>query len=250
VSAEGYAANQSEVNEIMKEIYVGTSGWAYKAWQPDFFPPKLPQKQFLRYYATKLNAVEVNYTFRHLLSEKTIANWLAETPESFRFVLKAHQSITHFHRLRNVDEPLLRFLSSIQPLAAAHRLGPVLFQLPGLCKADVEGLDSFLAMLPRSLKAAFEFRDESWFQQSTYEVLRKHRAALCIAESEALATPELITAEFVYFRYRKPDYKASERASIATELTRISERAQEIYCFSSTWRAQKARCMRWTCCTN
>ncbi len=77
----------------MKEIYVGTSGWAYKAWQPDFFPPKLPQKQFLHYYATKLNAVEVNYTFRHLLSEKTIANWLTETPESFRFVLKAHQSI-------------------------------------------------------------------------------------------------------------------------------------------------------------
>jgi len=219
------------VNEIMKEIYVGTSGWAYKAWQPDFFPPKLPQKQFLHYYATKLNAVEVNYTFRHLLSEKTIANWLAETPESFRFVLKAHQSITHFHRLRNVDEPLLRFLSSIQPLAAVHRLGPVLFQLPGLCKADAETLDSFLAMLPRSLKAAFEFRDESWFQQSTYEVLRKHRAALCIAESETFSTPQVITADFVYFRYRKPDYQAGERASIATNVTRISERVQEIYCF-------------------
>jgi uncharacterized protein YecE (DUF72 family) len=213
----------------MKEIYVGTSGWAYKAWQPDFFPPKLPQKQFLHYYATKLNAVEVNYTFRHLLSEKTIADWLAETPESFRFVLKAHQSITHFHRLRNKDEPLLRFLSSIQPLAAAHRLGPVLFQLPGLFKAEPEVLDSFLAMLPRSLKAAFEFRDESCFQQSTYEVLRKHRAALCIAESEALSTPEVITADFVYYRYRKPDYQASERASIATELTRISERVQETY---------------------
>jgi len=215
----------------MKEIYVGTSGWAYKAWQPDFFPPKLPQKQFLHYYATKLNAVEVNYTFRHLLSEKTIANWLAETPESFRFVLKAHQSITHFHRLHNVDEPLLRFLSSIQPLAAAHRLGPVLFQLPGLFKTDPETLDSFLAMLPRSLKAAFEFRDESWFEQSTYEVLRKHRAALCIAESEALSTPQVITADFVYFRYRKPDYTASERASIATNVTGISERVQETYCF-------------------
>jgi uncharacterized protein YecE (DUF72 family) len=215
----------------MKEIYIGTSGWAYKAWQPDFFPPKLPQKQFLHYYATQLNAVEVNYTFRHLLSEKTIANWLAETPESFRFVLKAHQSITHLHRLKNVDEALLRFLSSIQPLAAAHRLGPVLFQLPGLFKADPEGLGSFLAMLPRTLMAAFEFRDTSWFQESTYEILRAHRAALCIAEGETLATPEVITAKFVYFRYRKPDYKASERASIVTDLARISERVEEIYGF-------------------
>ena len=213
------------------EIYIGTSGWAYKAWQPDFFPPKLPQKQFLHYYATQLNAVEVNYTFRHLLSEKTIANWLAETPESFRFVLKAHQSITHFHRLRNVDEPLLRFLSSIQPLAAARRLGPVLFQLPGLFKADPEGLGSFLAMLPRSLKAAFEFRDESWFQDSVYGVLRAYRAALCIAESETLATPEVITAKFVYFRYRKPDYNSSERASIVTDLARISGHTDEIYGF-------------------
>jgi uncharacterized protein YecE (DUF72 family) len=215
----------------VKEIYVGTSGWAYKAWQPDFFPPKLPQKQFLRYYATRLNAVEINYTFRHLLSEKTIANWLAETPESFRFALKAHQSITHFHRLKNIDEPLQRFLSSIQPLAAAHRLGPVLFQFPGIFKADLEGLDSFLSMLPRTLKPVFEFRDESWFQQSTYEILHRHRASLCIAESEALATPGVVTADFAYFRYRKPDYEARERAAIATELVKVSERVQEIYCF-------------------
>jgi uncharacterized protein YecE (DUF72 family) len=215
----------------MKEIYIGTSGWAYKTWQPDFFPPKLPQKQFLHYYATKLNAVEVNYTFHHLLSEKTIANWLAETPGSFRFVLKAHQSLTHLRRLRNVDEPLLRFLSSIQPLAAAHRLGPVLFQLPGLFKADPEALDSFLAMLPRSLKAAFEFRDVSWFQQSTYEVLRRHRAGLCMAESEKLVTPEVITADFVYFRYRKPDYTAEERASIVGDLTRTAGRTKELYGF-------------------
>ena len=123
------SADQSEVNEIM-EVYIGTSGWAYKTWQPDFFPPKLPQKQFLRYYATRLNAVEVNYTFHHLLSERTIANWLAETPESFRFVLKAHQSITHVKRLRNVDEPLLRFLSSIRT-CGWHRLRRCFFSFPG-----------------------------------------------------------------------------------------------------------------------
>ena len=215
----------------MRETYIGTSGWAYRAWQPDFFPAKLPQKQFLRYYGTQLNAVEVNYTFHHLLSERTIAGWLAETPASFRFVLKAHQSLTHLRRLRNVDEALLRFLSSIQPLAAAGRLGPVLFQLPGLFKADPETLDSFLAMLPRSLQAAFEFRDVSWFQESTYEVLRRYRAALCMAESEKLVTPEVITAEFAYFRYRKPEYTAEECAAIVANLTRISGRVKEIYGF-------------------
>jgi uncharacterized protein YecE (DUF72 family) len=215
----------------MNEIYIGTSGWAYKAWQPDFFPPKLPQKQFLRYYATQLNAVEVNYTFRHLLSEKTIANWLAETPQDFRFVLKAHQSITHIHRLKNVDEPLARFLSSIQPLAAAGRLGAVLFQLPGLFKADPGTLDSFLAMLPRSLKAALEFRDVSWFTESTYAVLRRRGAALCIAESEDLITPEVLTAEFTYFRYRQPDYSAGERSAIAADLTRVSGQMDKTYCF-------------------
>ena len=129
-------------------VYVGTSGWAYKAWQPQFFPPKLPQKQFLHYYATQLNTVEVNYTFRHLLSEKTIQSWLAETPERFRFVVKAHQSITHFRRLNAAEEPLQRFLSSIQPLASARRLGPVLFQLPEAVKGDAELLDAFLAAVP------------------------------------------------------------------------------------------------------
>jgi len=215
----------------MKGVYVGTSGWAYKAWQPDFFPPKLPQKQFLRHYATQLNAVEVNYTFRHLLSEKTIANWLAETPDEFRFVIKAHQSITHFRRLRNAEEPLQRFLSSIQPLAAAKRLGPVLFQLPEIFKADAQTLDAFLGMLPRTLKGAFEFRDPSWFADSVYEVLRRHRASLCIAHSEALETPEVETADFIYFRYREPNYTAAERASIAANLARTAERLPEVYAF-------------------
>ena len=215
----------------MQEIHVGTSGWAYKAWQPEFFPAKLPQKQFLHYYATRLNAVEVNYTFRHLLSERTIANWLEDTPEGFRFAVKAHQSITHVRRLASAEEPLQRFLSSIQPLAAAGRLGPVLFQLPPMLKADPARLDSFLAMLPRSLKAAFEFRHASWFAEEIYDVLRRRRASLCFAESEQLETPEIVTADFAYFRYRKPGYDAGERTLISARLAAISGRLAETYAF-------------------
>lgn len=131
------------------QLYVGTSGWAYKQWQPDFYPPKLAQTKFLNFYSSKLNAVEVNYTFRHLLSEKTINNWLAQTPDSFRFALKANQAITHIKRLKaGVEEPLNRFLSSVGPLASAGRLGPILFQLPPQMKAAPDVLASFLGMLP------------------------------------------------------------------------------------------------------
>ena len=175
--------------------------------------------------------MEVNYTFRHLLSERTIANWLEDTPEGFRFAVKAHQSITHLRRLSNAEEPLQRFLSSIQPLAAAGRLGPVLFQLPPMLKADAGRLDSFLAMLPRSLKAAFEFRHASWFQEEVYQVLRRHRAGLCFAESEQLETPEIVTADFAYFRYRKPAYDSAERASISARLAAISGRLAQTYAF-------------------
>jgi len=135
------------------QLYVGTSGWAYKAWQPDFYPPKLAQAKFLSYYSSKLTAVEVNYTFRHLLSEKTIGNWLQQTPETFRFALKANQAITHFRKLKDgVEDVLTKFLSSIAPLQQAGRLGPVLFQLPPQMKASAEVLGSFLAVLPKPLQ--------------------------------------------------------------------------------------------------
>ena len=222
---------QANFGSAPQSIFIGTSGWAYKAWQPEFYAPKLPQKQFLSYYATQLTAVEVNYTFRRLLSEKTIANWLAETPATFRFVVKAHQSITHFRHLKNAEEPLQRFLSSIQPVASAKRLGPVLFQLPESVKADTQLLDAFLANLPRALRAAFEFRHTSWFDESIFEVLKRHNAALCIAESDDLQTPEVLTANFAYFRYRRSDYAAPERKMIAAKLAALAGQLDEIYAF-------------------
>jgi uncharacterized protein YecE (DUF72 family) len=177
-------------------LHVGTSGWAYPAWKPVFYPEKLAARKFLSYYATRLDAVEVNYSFRRTISEKTLDNWLQETPEGFAFCVKAHQSITHVRRLRNVEEPLQRFLSSIQPLAAAGKLGPVLFQLPPNLSADPGLLDDFLAQLPRTLRVAFEFRHESWFADEVYRALSKHNAALCFAESDRLTTPIVLTATF------------------------------------------------------
>jgi uncharacterized protein YecE (DUF72 family) len=213
----------------MAQIYFGTSGWAYKAWKPDFYPEDLPQKQFLRYYASQLGAVEVNFTFRNRLSEKTTASWLADTPETFRFTLKANQGITHFKRLKDAQESVRRFLDSVAALHTSGRLGAVLLQLPPNLKADAELLDGFLSDWPRQLRSAWEFRHESWFTEEMFGVLKKHKAALCIAETETLETPETFTADFAYFRFRKPNYTSADRQRIADRIASID--TGDVYAF-------------------
>ncbi len=212
-------------------FHAGTSGWAYAAWKPKFYPAKLPSKEFLKFYATQLNAVEVNYTFRRLLNEKIISSWLEQTPEHFRFVLKAHQAITHLRRLKNAEEPLERFTASVQPLAAAGRLGPVLFQLPPNLKADARLLNSFLELVPRKMRVAFEFRDRSWFTEEVYDILRRNTAALCIAETDELQTPPVWTADFAYFRLRRSDYPKTMRRRIAITMRKRLSECGDIYAF-------------------
>src|SRR5258708_5126030 len=167
----------------MPRLYSGTSGFAYPAWKPDFYPQKLTSKDFLKHYATRLNAVEINYTFRQLPKAATLENWVNATPAGFVFACKAHQRITHFNRLRESEFAEL-FFRAIDPLRAARRLGPVLFQLPPNFKADPPLLAAFLAKLPADIRCAFEFRNASWMTEETYRLLEKHGVALCLAESD------------------------------------------------------------------
>ena len=204
----------------MAQLYVGTSGWAYPTWKPAFYPEKLAQKKFLNYYASKLNAVEVNYTFRQLVKETTIQNWIAETPEHFLFTIKAHQVLTHIKRLKSAEEFFQRFLGTLESLERAGRLGPLLFQLPPNFKADQVVLAEFLAILPRTVRAAFEFRHASWYSEETWATLRARNVALCVAETEERETPDVVTADYAYYRYRKPSYTAEERKAM---LVRIHE---------------------------
>jgi uncharacterized protein YecE (DUF72 family) len=190
----------------MAQLFAGTSGWAYPSWRPDFYPEKLAQKKFLNYYATRLNTVEVNFTFRQLVKETTIQNWMQESPSQFKFGVKAHQVITHIKRLKSTQDFLPRFLATIEPLATAGKLGPVLFQLPPNLKADTALLQDFLASLPRTVPAAFEFRHASWFSDATWDALKSCNVALCVAETETMTTPDVATAPFVYYRFRKPTY--------------------------------------------
>jgi len=212
-------------------LHVGTSGWAYPAWKPVFYPEKLAQKDFLQYYAGRLSAVEVNYSFRQFIKESTLQNWIAGTPERFRFCVKAHQSITHIRRLKNADEQVKRFLDSIQPLAGAGKLGPALFQLPPNMKSDAALLEDFCAQLPRDFQAAFEFRHESWFQDDVFRVLGKRNLALCFAETDELKTPIVLTATYSYYRLRRTDYTADDRRELAERLSRGLQAKREIYAF-------------------
>ena len=195
----------------MAQFFAGTSGWAYPSWKPDFYPPKLAQTKFLTHYSSQLNTVEVNFTFRQLLKETTVQKWLNETPDHFRFGVKAHQVITHIKRLRGTDDFVKRFITTLEPLERAGKLGPVLFQLPPNLKADVELLKNFLPAVPRGVRMAFEFRHASWFSDETYDVLKTSNAALCVAETEERLTPDVTTASFNYYRYRKPEYSAEEQ---------------------------------------
>lgn len=213
----------------MATAYIGTSGWSYSIWKPEFYPKNVPSKDFLKFYATQLNTVEVNFTFRMRLQEKTALGWTSVVDPNFRFVLKANQFITHIKRLANTEEPLQRFLSTLQPFGSL--LGPVLFQLPPTLKSDTGLLRSFLALLPRNFKSAFEFRHESWFNDDTYSALHDVNAALCISETEKLTTPEVKTADYVYFRLREISYSPDDLQRIVNRIERFVSQGVDTYAF-------------------
>ncbi len=212
-------------------LYAGTSGFAYPAWKPNFYPAEIPQKKFLEYYSRQLNSVEINYTFRQLPAASTLENWIKSTPPEFLFSPKAHQRITHFMRLKNAGEFTEIFLRAIDPLRATRRQGPILFQLPPNCRFDAPLLASFLQGLPEDVRFAFEFRHDSWLNDDVYELLRKHNVALCWAESEKFEIPTVTTAAFAYFRLRKPEYPVEERKAISASVSRLLKEGKDVFVY-------------------
>jgi uncharacterized protein YecE (DUF72 family) len=198
------AATDFRVTTEGVKTWVGTSGFSYPAWRGSFYPAKLPTAKMLAYYAERLTTVEINNTFYRMPKADMLAGWAKSTPESFRFAPKAPQQITHRQKLVGVADGvayLFKALSSFGP-----KLGPVLFQLPPFFRKDLSRLAEFLALVPREVRVAFEFRHASWLDDAVYEALRAHDAALCIAESEDFATPLVATASWGYLRLRREDY--------------------------------------------
>jgi uncharacterized protein YecE (DUF72 family) len=187
-------------------LRVGTSGYAYPAWKGTFYPPRIPAGEMLAHYARQLPTVEINHTFYRMPAERTLAEWASAVPPEFRFGLKLNQKLTHVQRLRDPEELLERFLSVAGPLARTDHLGPILVQLPPQFRADVERLERFLALVPPLFRFALEVRHPSWLAEETYAVLRQHRVALCLAETDGVPAPDAVTADFVYIRLRREAY--------------------------------------------
>lgn len=209
-------------------IWIGTSGFQYKEWKGKFYPEKISPPKMLSFYASKFSTTEINYTFKRIPTEKVLENWLSQAPEEFRFALKSPQKITHFQKLVGSEDTLRYFWAVARTLG--EKLGPILFQLPPFLKKDLLLLENFLAIVPSGMKAAFEFRHESWFADDIFDALKKRKAALCIADSEKLSTPIVMTSDFGYFRLRD-QYDRSALEKWAQIISEQQKEMKEIFVY-------------------
>ena len=186
-------------------LYTGTSGFAYKEWKGAFYPEDMRNDDMLSYYASQFRSCEINNTFYRMPAEKTLRQWTEQVPPEFRFVLKAPQRITHFTRLKEESkDPLEYFLKTSSVLG--EQRGPLLFQLPPNMKLDLPRLQNFLSWLPEGVRAAFEFRHASWFDDGVFDALRVRNASLCVADTEEEQAPRIATADWGYLRLRRVAY--------------------------------------------
>lgn len=210
-------------------VRIGTSGFSYKEWCGTFYPEKIAGPKMLAFYAARFPTVEINYTFRAMPRRQMLEKWCGETPESFRFSLKASQRITHVAKLRNVEREVDYFIETAQALG--QRLGPTLVQLPPGFRKDLVVLKDFLSLLNDRMKTAFEFRNKSWLSDETFAMLQEAGCALCIAETDQLATPAVRTAPYAYMRLRKENYADADLARWAEQIRKLASECTEVDVF-------------------
>jgi uncharacterized protein YecE (DUF72 family) len=186
-------------------FFVGTSGYDYKEWKRSFYPEKLPQKEMLSYYAQRFPTVEINSTFYRMPKADVLKSWAQQVPDGFRFVLKAPQTITHFKRLKDVEDETRDLLRIASALKGGR--GPLFFQLPPNFKKDLPRLEAFLALVGDRSPVAFEFRHASWFDDEVFDSLRRRSCALCISDMDDSPCVDLVrTAGWGYVRLRRERY--------------------------------------------
>ena len=210
------------------QFLVGTSGFSYKEWKGHFYPKELPDKEMLSHYAQQFSAVEINSTFRRFPAATTVDAWAQQGSDSFRFALKARQSITHFRRLRNAEEQIDDFIDITSLLG--KRRGPLLFQLPPNFKKDIPRLDAFFNYVAGRAAIVFQLQHESWFNDDVFRCLRAHSAALASVDDEGPACNKVVgTADWGYVRLRHERYTD---ASLKKWVKRIKAQDwKEVYVF-------------------
>jgi uncharacterized protein YecE (DUF72 family) len=215
---------------VTTRLLAGASGYAFKEWKGDFYPEKIKPEAMLSYYAERLPTVEINNTFYRMPGVDMLKTWVAVTPEAFRFAIKASRRITHIGRLKPeaVADSVAFLYRNLTALG--DKLGPVLFQLPPNLKKDLTRLQAFLALLPGEHRAAFEFRNETWFADDVYTALKAAGASLCFSEREDNAPPPLVeTAPWGYVRLRLEHYSEDDLRAWAQRLEATSWRPIHVY---------------------
>jgi uncharacterized protein YecE (DUF72 family) len=211
-------------------LLAGASGYSFKEWKGTFYPEKIGAEEMLAYYAERLPTVEINNTFYRMPKTSVLENWAAATPAHFRFAIKASRRITHIARIKteSAAEPLGYLYRNLAALG--DKRGAVLFQLPPNLKKDLPRLAAFLALLPADHGAAFEFRNETWFDDEVYAALAGAGAALVLSEREDNAPPPLVeTAPWGYVRLRLETYSDDDLRQWAAKLEATKWRAIHVY---------------------
>jgi uncharacterized protein YecE (DUF72 family) len=220
---------------VMPEYYIGTSGWHYEHWRGVFYPKELARSKWLEFYAWHFATVELNNSFYRLPSEKAFVNWREASPAGFKFAVKVSRFITHIKRLKDVEEPLQNFLTRADLLN--DKLGPLLYQLPPNMKRNDERLETFLAILPRQYSYVFEFRNESWFDDGVFNVLKRYNAGWCVFDMPDFTSPVVATADFAYVRFHGStglywsNYSHKELSSWAKKIAKLGENLKAVYIY-------------------
>jgi uncharacterized protein YecE (DUF72 family) len=214
----------------MKNIFVGVSGFSYASWKGKFYPKDLKSEDFLSFYAGKLNSVEINSSFYAPPSVIMVKSWAIRTGEDFRFAIKSPRLITHTLKLgKGASDAADRLGKTLDLLGG--KLGPVLFQLPPFSRQDLKVLESFLTQTVGVRKKVFEFRHESWLNDSTYQLLEKHDAGFCIAETEDMKPVIKVTGGLPYLRLRKDTYTAKDVADWTGKIREIIKGSEEAFVY-------------------
>jgi len=211
-------------------IHVGTSGYAYKEWKGIFYPEKISPKDMLRFYGERLNAVEINYTYYHMPTERVLKPWAELVPDGFAFALKAPQVITHLKQLRDVNEETEYFCRTLAVLD--RKLGPALFQFPRSfhAKKNLPALEEFLSLIPVGMQCAFDFRSPTWLAAGVADLLREKGFSLCIEDTDEKPAGEIVSAApWGYLRLRRADYTEADLSKWAERI--LEQKWERVYVF-------------------
>ncbi|MCB2427192.1 DUF72 domain-containing protein [Methylophaga pinxianii] len=220
---------------MMAKVLIGTSGWSYSQWKDNFYPAEIKSQDYLKHYASVFDTTEINNSFYHLPSEKSLKKWMEVTPSDFVFAIKASRYITHNKKLKDPEESIDNFFEAIKPIK--KKSGPILFQLPPNWHANPKRLELFLKTLPDGYQYTFEFRDKDWLNDEIYQLLKQHNAALCFYDFKGFQSPEVITADFIYIRLHGPEkayqgsYNGHRLNAYAEKIRQWQQQGFDVYCY-------------------